>query len=167
MARAKSLKFVKQNETGLYEKIQKIGCFFRSAAHMAEMQEKKALTKAEINELWLEAIEKGYIGTTKAGEKDCVLNSAAIANIALVKLGNKKGRFVEVGLFRNGITSYYAGVPMSSRRIDYLIQKIRQNGPSGTHFRNVYRDGLVAWDPHDPKIVAQGIYYSILYIYVE
>ena len=155
------MEYIKQNTSGLYLKMQQIGCFFRSACHMAELATGKALTKAQLNRLWDQAIAFGYL------DDDYNLkNSAAMANKALIMLGST-GKFTEVGLFVNGVTSYYPAVSPEKRRIDYLIQKISQPGLSKTHFRNVNNDGSLLWDPHDPVITVSGIYYSILYCFDE
>lgn len=160
------MKYIKQNDSGLYLPIQKIGCFFRAALHMAELHEEKALTINQINALWDAAHALGYIGVHN-GESECVLNSAKIGNLALRKLGNTKGQFIEVGSFAGGRTNFYPAISPALYRVDYLIQKIRQGGPSKTHFRNVKNDGTLEWDPHEPEIVPLSIDYSILYIYQE
>ena len=51
--------------------------------------------------------------------------SAPIMNHFLQVLG-KKGRFIEVGIFANGKTTYYQGVDSKYHRMDAVIQKIRQ-----------------------------------------
>lgn len=156
--------YIKQNTSGLIIEIQKIGCFFRSALHMAELKTGKSLSIAKINELWVTCKQLGYIGE-RNGEPNCVLDSAKIATLALRRLGDEKGRFVEVGTFTQK-TNFYPSINPNYRYVDYLIQKIHQAGPSKTHFRNVYHDGTLEWDPHKPEITPTSIDYSILYIYL-
>lgn len=157
------MKYLKQNSSGLYLQIQKIGCFFRAALHMAELRAQKALTIDQINHLWDAAKKLHYIGDIN-GNKDCVITSAAIANLGLKAL-NFPGRFVEVAVFKAGTMHWY--VPKDQQQCQYFIQKIAQGGPSKTHFKNVKADGVLEWDPHDPEILATGVYYTICYRYDE
>ena len=153
------MNYLFQNDPALYQVIQRIGCFFRSALHLAELKAGRALTAQEINALWEKSKKLEYI-TTLHGEKNCVANSAAIANLALQTLGCF-GKFVEVAVFRNGTFTWYASV--KERRADAFIQKIRQGGPSKTHFRCVDKTGGVIFEPHDPPIKSLGIFYTICY----
>lgn len=155
------MEYIKQNASGLYIDIQKIGCFFRSALHMAEMEAHKALTESEINKLWDFAKRCKYINA-----ENNVITSAPIANLAAEKLG-LKGRFIEVAVFKDGQMNWYSSIPNSQRRVDYWIKKIKQNGPSKTHFLNVNKYGQEEWDPHEPAINEIGVYYTICYIYEE
>ena len=163
---------LKQNDAELYIPIAQIGCFFRSSANMAEQEAEKEkkpihfLTAEQLNKLWDLSINFKYIKK----ELDPVTNkvdytvilSAAIANLALDMLGIS-GRFVEVATFQNGKMNWYGSVKGEQKRADYFIQRIKQNGPSKTHFRNVYADGVLLWDPHRPQIQVQDIYYTICY----
>lgn len=155
------MKYLLQNDPALYQVIQRIGCFFRSALYMAEERSQKALTALQINGLWDMSKKLGYIATLH-GEKNCVANSAAIANLALKELG-VSGKFVEVGIFKEGKLTWYASV--KERRADAFIQKIQQGGPSKTHFRCVDKNGVVTFEPHDPPIKSLGIFYTICYRY--
>jgi len=149
-----------QNASGLYLSIQKIGCFFRAACNIAEDATGKALNVVQLNKIWDVAHELRYINAN-----DCVINSAAIANLALKELKNYKGLVYEVGTFRDGEVHYYPSIPEGSRRGDYFIQKISQNGPSKTHFRRVDKFGNVLFEPHYPAINPTGVYYTIIYRY--
>lgn len=155
---------LKQNTPGLNEDIQKIGCFFRAALRMAEYAAEQAgkikyrLTIDEINKLWDQAKAEGIINV-----KNCVVASAPIANMAL-KVLEVAGRFTEVATFTNTM-AWYRNVPQDKRRADYFIQKIAQNGPSGTHYINVDRYGKLLWDPHEPEIIKRGVFYTICYRY--
>lgn len=153
------MEYYKQNSVGLYSYIQS-GCFFRAACHMAEMKAGKALSIPQINKLWDMAKKLKYIDN-----HDNVVVSAAIANLAAGLL-DLHGKFVEVATFDKQM-NWYASIPQSERTADYYIQKIKQNGPSKTHFRNVDKYGDLIWDPHTPDINVQGVYYTICYKYVE
>lgn len=157
--------YLPQNAKGLYLDIQKVGCFFRSALYMAELRIGRSLTHTDINLLWDRSKALGYIGTIN-GEANCVKNSAKIANLAL-DLYHVKGTFVEVAIKRDGETTFYSGVPMEKRRITDYIQKIRQPGPSKTHFRYVNEDGNLVFEPHDPEITCLGVIYTICYRFDE
>lgn len=133
----------------------------RSCGLVAEYKVDEMLSAAQINNLWIWGKENYFIN-----ENDSVINSSALINRALAMLGGK-GRFIEVGTFTNGKANYYGSVPLHLRRADACIQKISQNGPSGTHFRLVDPKGNLIEDPHEPVIKATGIFYSILYAYVE
>lgn len=155
--------YIFQNDKKLYPVIQQIGCFFRSALFMAETKAGKVLNSEQINALWDESKAKGFIGK-KDGDDNCVLKSAAIANLALKVLG-KEGKFVEVAIFKNGVTAWYKSV--TDCRADSFIQKIKQSGPSKTHFRNVNRYGSIVFDPHNPPIRELSIMYTICYRFDE
>lgn len=155
------MEFIKQNASGLYVDVQKIGCFFRAACHMAEMKANKALTITQINDLWALSKKLKYIDVNND-----VVTSAPIANLAAEKLG-LKGRFTEVAVFSGGKMNWYGSVQDKDRRADFYIQKIGQNGPSKTHFINVDKYGTLIWDPHDPDINKTGVYYTICYRFEE
>ena len=155
----------KQNTPGLHPDIQTSGCFFMASLWMAEQKAKENgllhcyLTKTQINRLWEMGKAAGFITSDNN-----VKSSAGIANLALKELG-VTGRFVEVATFSLGIMQWYRSVPDAERRADYYIQKIQQNGPNKTHYINVQKDGALLWDPHNPAINSQGIYYTICYRY--
>ena len=153
------MKYLYQNDPDLYHVIQRVGCFFRSALHLAEAKAQQALTALQINGLWEKSKTLCYIATLH-GEKNCVVSSAAIANLALKEL-EYPGRFVEVGVFKEGVLTWYASV--KEKRADAFIQKIQQGGPSKTHFRCVDKTGAVTFEPHDPPIKALGVFYTICY----
>lgn len=148
---------IKQNDTVLLEDIQKIGCFFRAACHMAEVTGRKLLTAVQINQLWKHCKMNGFIDVNNN-----VQSSASIANAALKVLGSP-GRFIEVAVFKDGVLGWYKGIPEGLRRTDYFIQKIAQNGPNKTHFVNVNKYGMLTWDPHEPEIKKIRTYYTICY----
>ena len=156
------MEYLPQNASGLYLAIQKVGCFFRAACNIAEDATHKALNVVQLNKLWDEAHELRYINSA-----DCIVNSAAIANLALKELHNYAGLVTEIGTFRDGKLYYYPAIPESKRRGDYFIQKINQNGPSKTHFRRVDKYGNVLFEPHNPAINSQGTIYTIIYRYGE
>lgn len=156
---------IKQNATGLKPEIQSIGCFFRAALRMAEYAAERAgkikyrLTKKQINALWDECKSLGLIN-----ERNCVVQSAPIANLGLTAL-KVSGRFTEVATFMNGTMQWYRNVPTDKRRADFHIQKIAQNGPNGTHYINIDKYGTLLWDPHEPAITKCGVFYTICYRY--
>lgn len=149
---------IKQNTSGLYLPLQKIGCFFRSACLLAEYKTGKKLTISQLNKLWVKSLAFEYMTVDFL-----VKNSAKIATIALQELGDK-GKIVEVATFRDGKMNWYANV---EHRADFYIQKIMQNGPNKTHFIVVDKYGELIEDPHDPVIKKQGVFYTICYQYIE
>ena len=157
------MEYLPQNASGLYLDIQKIGCFFRSALNLAERKAQKSLTVSQINDLWSECKSLGYIGKLN-GQYNCVLNSAKIATRAAEVL-KLKGRFVEVGIMKEGIISFYKGV--TPETATDFIQKIKQGGPSKTHFRVVAQNGSLLWEPHNPEIKSLGEIYTICYQFRE
>ncbi len=148
---------LKQTDKNLLPVIQKVGCFFRSAEAIAEIAMNKNLRAVQINEHWLTEKEKGFIDAN-----NCMLASAPIANRVLKILGNTKDKFFEVGIFKNGKTTFYESIPKEMQRADFLIQKIKTKYSIGTHFRVVDNAGQVIFDP-DPSVEEKGIFYSILY----
>lgn len=157
----KKVEPLKQNASGLYIDIQKIGCFYRAACRMAEFKATRVLTIEELNKLWDFSKRIGYIN-----QENNVETSAPIANLAADAL-KVRGRFTEVATFKDGEMMWYSSVPKNERRADFFIQKIAQNGPSKTHFINVDKYGQEMWDPHEPGIKATGIFYTICYRYEE
>lgn len=157
------MKLMKQNDEKLYPVIQKVGCFFRSCGIIAELKCGKKLEADQINRTWDWARRQGYVDNNND-----VRNSAVIATQFLRELGDDTGRFVEVGTFRDGVTQFYFGIRNGSPelcKIDALIQKIKQNGPSKYHFRVVDKSGKLLEDPHEPEINVVSVEYSILYAY--
>lgn len=152
---------IKQNAEGLNPHIQKIGCFFRAACHMAEIAGNKLLTAEQLNQLWRNSKIKGFINS-----ENNVMNSANIANAALEVL-NAGGKFSEVAVFENGIVGWYKSIPKEQRKANYFIQKFLQNGINRTHFVNVDRYGKLMWDPHEPAIKKIKVIYTICYRYDE
>ena len=157
---------IKQNGPGMYLVIAQIGCFFRAACNMAEREARRqgrvvwCLTAEQLNRIWTISHNLHYIN-----DKENVVVSAPIANLALGTLGIP-GKFTEVGTFTNpGEINWYSSLAVKDRRADYFIQKIAQNGPSKTHFRNVNENNIKLWDPHEPDINVQGKYYTICYRY--
>lgn len=154
---------IKQNDLRCLPVIRDIGCFLTCCGYIAEKrpETRKRLKATDLNETWKWAKE-----TKRIDDEDNIKDSASIATRFLRLLGDSKGRFIEVGLFKDGITQYYPaykGTPLA--RIDALIQKIEQNGPSKYHFRVVNKKGCLIEDPHEPEIGVQKVCYSILYAY--
>lgn len=153
-----------QNNVYLNPVIQKIGCFFRSACRLAEIKTGENLTAYQLNDLWEEAKRKRYIGTLR-GEPNCVLKSAPIANLALKKLGEENGYFLEVATDTGKGPVYYSSI--KNRYCTDFIQKINQGGPSKTHFRVVAEDKSLIFDPYYPGIKSLGEIYTICYQYIK
>lgn len=153
---------VKQNDKECLPVVQTIGCFVRAAGAMAEFVTCKDLTATQINWLWDWAKKSGHIN-----HEDNVKHSAPIATKALQILGGS-GRFVEIATFKDGRMNYYASVSEDlKRRQKFYIQKIKTGGPVGTHYRNISYKGELMFDPHEPAIEPQGVFYAIVYAYVE
>lgn len=153
---------IKQNHPGNLPIMQKSGCFVRSAGLVAEIHSGGVLAQDQVNALWGWGVNHGYIDS----END-VVESAPLINQALRMLGVARGKFFEVGTFKNGKTSWYPSVPLPMRKTDAVIQKIRQGGPQKYHFRVVDKRGNLIEDPHEPAIKVLGIEYSILYCFKE
>ena len=154
---------IKQNDPKCLPIVQKIGCFVRACGYMAEYVTGKELTAKQINELWNWAKKSGHINL-----ENIVKHSAPIATHALRMLGNDKGQFIEVATFTRGKLNYYGSVGEGLKKLPkFYIQKIATNGEEGTHFRNIDNEGKLLFDPHDPEIISQGVFYSIVYVYRE
>ena len=154
---------VKQNDPKCLPIVRKIGCFVRSCGAMAEFVTGEELTADQINDLWNWAKKSGNVDY-----KNEVKHSAPIATHALRMLGNERGVFVEIATFTRGKMNYCASVGEGLKKCPkYYIQKIATNGPEGTHFRNIDNEGKLLFDPNDPEINCQGIFYSIVYAYRE
>lgn len=154
---------IKQNDPNCLPVVQRIGCFVRACGAMAEFATGEELTADQINDLWNWAKKTGNVD-----HEDNVKHSAPIATRALRILGNEHGQFVEVATFTRGRMNYYASVGEGLKKCPkYYIQKIKTNGPVGTHFRNIDNEGKLLFDPHAPEINSQGIFYSIVYAYRE
>lgn len=154
---------IKQNDPKCLPIVQKIGCFVRACGYMAEWVTGEELTAKQINELWNWAKKSGHINL-----ENIVKHSAPIATHALRMLGNDKGQFIEVATFTRGKMNYYGSVGEGLKKLPkFYIQKIATNGEEGTHFRNIDNEGKLLFDPHDPEIISQGVFYSIVYVYRE
>lgn len=153
---------IKQNDSRLLPVIRKIGCFVRSCGAIAELKAGRELSAEQINELWEWAKKSGNVD-----RNDNVKHSAPIITHAYRMLGFK-GTFFEVATFKNGRINYYGSVGEGLRNAEkWYIQKIKTNGPEGTHFRNVDYEGKLLFDPYEPEVNSQGVFYSIVYAYKE
>lgn len=153
---------IKQNDPRCLPVIRRIGCFVRACGAVAELKSGKTLSYNQINELWEWAKKSGNVDWN-----DIVKHSAPIITHAYHMLGFK-GRFFEVATFKNGRMNYYGSVGDGLRNAEkWYIQKIKTNGPEGTHFRNVDYEGTLLFDPHEPEINSQGIFYTIVYAFKE
>lgn len=157
------MKYLKQNDSKLLKDIQDVGCFFRCCGLIAEIKTGKVLTADELNNTWKWAKDTRRIDTDNN-----LRDAASVATRFLRILGDQTGHIIEIGLFKDGLTTFYPSIEKYNPelcKIDFLIQKIKQNGPSGTHFRLVDKSGRLIEDPHEPAIKSQGIIYSILFTY--
>ena len=180
---------IKQNDKDCLPVIQTSGCRFRCDGLAAEYRTGRALTAAQLNAVWIWAQDTNRIGSEQpvnCGVKrneafnpkcpkcphwsDCKFNcekdGASIATRFLRELGDN-GRFAEVGTVRNGAVSWYPAISEKNRRMDACIQKIKQGGPQGTHFRLAGTDGALIEDPHDPPVAKLGIIYTVIYAYIR
>lgn len=152
---------IKQNDKKCLPVVQKIGCFVRSCGAIAELKEMKQFTAEQINELWLWAKKSGNVD-----HNDDVKHSAPIATHALRMLGNETGKFIEIATFTRGKINYYGSVSEDLKMLPKsFIQKIKTDGPIGTHFRVVNCAGELLFDPYAPEVKVQDILYSIVYAY--
>jgi|GEM_PF-2483078 hypothetical protein len=185
------MEHVKQNDKNCLPIIQTSGCRFRCDGLAAEYRTGKSLTAEQLNETWQWAQDTNRIGKdqpincgvkrneafnpkcatkeTKCPHWDdckfnCELDGASIATRFLRQLGDK-GHFTEVAIIRNGIIEWYPAISQKNRRMDVCIQKIRQGGLQGTHFRFVDKNAVLIEDPHNPAITAQGVIYTVIYAY--
>lgn len=150
---------IKQNDKRLLSKIQKIGCYYRCCAAIAEMKTGKELTAVQLNDGWCWAKKNNHINLT-----DDLLDRHAefVINYFLGILDNP-GKVVEIGIFESGKFIWYG----EDGNGDFFIQKIVQNGPSKTHFRIVDKYGVCLWDPVEPAIKVKGVIYSRIFKYKE
>lgn len=156
---------IKQNNIGCRKEVSEYGCFYRSCGLIAEFKSGKNLKLSQINDGWTICKDKGFIDSN-----DNVKDSAGIINYFWNDVFEMPGKFIEIGTFKNGVTSYYGWLSTADkeyRKIDALIQKIKCNGTYGTHFRPVNKKGLLLEDPHEPEINVQEVCYSILYHFVK
>lgn len=144
-----------QNSAELLPVIQNVGCFFRCALRMAENRLGKNLTADEINNEWIQAKTKGVIDS-----QDNLLDAAKVATDCLRRHGGH-GMFIEIATEYDGQVNWYSWVKIKDA--DYRIMKIRQNGPSKTHFVEVDKNKNVTFDPHNPPIRSMGELYTIYY----
>lgn len=151
---------IKQNDCRLLPEIRSIGCFVRSCGAVAELKAGKTLSYRQINELWQWAKKSGNVDW-----KNDVKHSAPIITKAYSMLG-MKGQFFEVATFKNGKMNYYGSVGEGLKSAEkWYIQKVKTDGPIGTHFRNVDYEGKLLFDPYEPEVIPQGIIYSIVYAF--
>ena len=181
------MEHIKQNDKDCLPIIQSSGCRFRCDGLAAEYWTGKSLTADELNETWEWAQSSNRIGNSQpinCGVKlyaafnpkcpkcehwndckfNCELDGASISTRFLRQLGDN-GRFVEVGTIKNGVVSWYPAISEQHRKMDVCIQKIKQGGPQGTHFRLVDKSGVLIEDPHTPAIAAISVIYTVIYAY--
>lgn len=186
------IQHIKQNDKGCLPIVQSSGCRFRCDGLAAEYKTGKSLAAWQLNDTWKWAQSTGNIGniqpvdcgvklyeafSPKCSTKNtkcpywdsckfnCEIHGDAIATHFLHLLGDD-GRFVEAGILRNGVMTWYPSIPLKWRRKDACIQKILQGGPQGTHFRLVDSEGTCIEDPHSPAIASLQTVYTVFYVYI-
>lgn len=146
-----------QGNIGLSERFRKWGCFIRSCGIIAELEMGKELTVYQLNQLEEHALLKGWV----EDETYKVVASAPIIRTAFDLLGAKR-RVTEVATSVGNVITFYPSIKDPFRPTQAHIQKIKQSGPSGTHFRVIKDDGSIV-DPHEPIIRSLGELYCIHY----
>ena len=154
------IKPIPQTSKGLFKVIQCVGCFFRSAQAIAEIEAEKTLTLHQINNMWEWAIQEKIIDVDNKMKA-----SAPIANKTLEVLGMKGKRFIEIATSKKGVPTYYQSIPKDLQKPKYFIKKIR-NQFNGTHFLVVDKNGKTIFDP-DNSAEEVNEYYTILYTVKE
>lgn len=152
------IKLIPQTNKSLYKEIQSVGCFFRSAQAIAEIEAEKALTTSQINSMWEWASIKGIITW------DCIMKaSAPIANKTLEVLGVKNKKFIEIATSKNGVPTYYKSITKEMQNPKYFIKKIH-NQFDGTHFLVVDKNGMTIFDPDNSAEEVYEIYTICYYV---
>lgn len=153
---------IKQNHPQCMPIIRRVGCFVRSCGALAELKTGRRLKPKEINKLWIFGKSSNLID-----RNNDVKESAPLATEALRVLGDN-GRFIEIATFKDGVMNYYSWVtPQMKEKKKWFIQKIKTNGQIGTHFRVVNHEGELIFDPYEPECTVQGVFHSVVYIYLE
>ena len=162
------LDLIKQNNPSCKYDIREVGCFFRSSVAIAELHTGHVLNADEINYLWAEGSQKGFIV-----KRELVKGGAPIINLAFDYLHKKHGtkayKAFEVGTRRNGVPKYYGGVSEEKKQAQYFIKK-RINPPTmyyKNHFVLVNKDGSLLWDPYTPDTEDYKEDYTILFYVKE
>ena len=154
------MELLKQTDKRLLPIIQSIGCFFRSAQAIAEIEAEKTLTLHQINNMWEWAVQEKIIDVDNKMKA-----SAPIANKTLEVLGVKGKRFIEIATSKKGVPTYYPSIPKDLQKPKYFIKKIL-NQFNGTHFLVVDKNGKTIFDP-DNSVIEKKEYYTILYAVKE
>ena len=154
------IKPIPQTSKELFRVIQCVGCFFRSAQAIAEIEAEKTLTLHQINKMWEWAVQEKIIDVDNKMKA-----SAPIANKTLEVLGVKGKRFIEIATSKKGVPTYYPSIPKDLQKPKYFIKKIL-NQFNGTHFLVVDKNGKTIFDP-DNSVKEVNEYYTILYAIKE
>lgn len=156
---------LKQNAEGMLKDIQEVGCFFKCAVAIAEKEQGCPLTAEENNKIWEVAINEDYIIN-----REMVKGGAVITNLAFKLMTEKYGehpkKCIEIGTRRNGKITFYEGVKEEYKDDEcYIIHKLRmpKSNPFPNHFVLSSWYMSTKWDPHSPKLKAEGTVYDILY----
>ena len=154
------IKLIPQTKKGLFEDIQRVGCFFRSAQAIAEIEAGKTLSVEQINSMWTWSKRTGLID-----KNNRMTASAPIANRTLEVLGVRGKKFIEIATSKNCIPTFYKSINKDMQKPKYFIKKIF-NQYNGTHFLVVDNIGKTIFDPDDTaKEVSEA--YTILYFVKE
>ncbi len=155
--------YLKQNDEGLHDDIRRIGCFWRSGLHIAElMSGEKFQAACELNILWNDSLDEVLIDSSL----DLYKGVVPIIQLGLDYFGCNR-KIVEVGTFSSGETSYYGwyrNEPILNPGERFYIQKVKLGDlhQEPYHYRVVDNRGEVMFDPYDPTIEPVGIKYSII-----
>ncbi len=150
------IQLMPQTNRNLCEEIQRVGCFFRSAQAIAEMEAESTLSPFQINAMWLWAKEAGLID-----ESLKLKASAPIANKTLEVLRCKDRKFIEIATSNMGVPTFYKSIPKELQKPKYFIRKIL-NQFGGTHFLVVDKKGKTIFDP-DNSAIEKKEFYTICY----
>lgn len=148
-----------QNENGFLPEIQEIGCFFISCINCVEKATGVKLTKSEVNTLWNDCKERGYIN-----KNNDIVSSQNIMNYLLTMKGSHL-RFTEVATKRYGVLEWYKSIPNTWKEKPYqlyYIQKVRTE-KGNTHFILVDKKEDVILDPFKTGVKVTDIFYTIVY----
>ena len=158
--------YIKQNDPGMNDSIRRIGCFWRVGMKLAEELAGEAFKRTdELNALWAESLFKGLMVDDGSGP-ELHKGVVPIINLGLEYFGCER-KLAEIGVFNTGRTNYYGwykAEPPEETGERFFVQKI-ELGPGHVekfHYREVFADGKVKFDPYRPAIKAHDICYSII-----
>ncbi len=130
---------IRQTEKKLVSKIQRKGCYFMCLLEIWSDIAEQKLTPETINNVYLQAVQGGYI------TPNCYIKQGAAKKISFIlnQMFDKHITIKYVGRFEKGSYKWDGSI----REFTHLVGRHHKEGESLNHFKRVSKTGDCLYDP--------------------